>query len=713
MKRALKTIAHAVITVVLVFALLGSVAYRNEGEPIERHRWDVSALAGLPTADTQLTPVDGAVTFAPTGDDPQMYLHLDPTAVNMVVLTFPNGVPSGMHSQIYFSTDGALSEGNSTVAMQLDGTHLVFRLPDAADYTLLRIDLADESTLSEIVAYELPLNVVRTLNPVPLAVLLVAIVALALTERKFGYFAFLSSPVRRAVATVRRLYLENRRGAMLLHLAALVFTALYLGFLAVALLLGLYTHALFLWALAGAALAIAFSVAAHAATGEGREAATLFLTVAILAGLLLCYTMPIQVGVSWDDETHFRRAFNWMHLFSTRIDFSEAQLMSLGIRMEDFWEDPMAAVMKIEHWNGVTVDYYHGICNPYTAVSYLPVMISIGFGDLFSMDLSTMLLLARIANLVTYATVIWFGIRRLKAGAGIISAVALLPTALFLACSINYDFWLTSWLAFVLCRVISVLQDRERHFTTRDVVAILVGCFLAFSPKAIYCAMMLPLFFLPSHKFESPRAAKRFRLWVLLTLVFIAATLIVPGLVVPDLYTDTRGGADVSTGGQIAHILTHPFEYAWVLLRFLGGFCTLSNLNSNGAFFAYLGPSYSFFGTVAAFLLLYAVYTDRREDDGYELMQPTRWMTLFTCFVTMVLVATSLYVGFTPVGSPTIGGMSYRYIFPILVPFCFFMAPKKLYAKVDSRFQSAFLYGGFAVAVLGSYFQAFLAPMIL
>ena len=123
--------------------------------------------------------------------------------------------------------------------------------------------------------------------------------------------------------------------------------------------------------------------------------------------------------------------------------------------------------------------------------------------------------------------------------------------------------------------------------------------------------------------------------------------------------------------------------------------------------YAYLGFSHPFFGTVSIFLLLFCVFTDRRADDAYESMQAVRCATLATVFLQVVLIITSMYVGFTPVGAETVMGCQQRYLLPLMLPFCYFLAPRGLRASIDSRVMGAMVFGGLAANVLMSYFTTY------
>jgi len=606
-----------------------------------------------------------------------------------------------------------IGEDETVKAIRESENSVLFALAPNEMGELLCVELAEGETVPLTVsAYEMP-SVTELRVSLPAVILLGATLALLLiVERKFGYFAFVTSPIRAARTTTKELIAAKKRARLLLHLSAWSITILYVLAVLCFVALGVYTKIAFLVALIGAILAIALQLANRIAADKTREIPKLFLTVTVLAGLLLCFSMPTHLGVAWDDETHFRRTYNMVNQFSDEMSVAEHQLLHVKYDVNEYSDDPLSAVLAIEQWDSVPIEDSPWMFNLYGSLGYLPMAVATGVATLLEFDIATMMVACRLANLLTYALVIYFGIRKLRSGAMILSAVSLLPSALFLACSLNYDFWVTAWLIFSFGSFLSVMQQTDRCFRTKDIVAILSGLLLCCAPKAIYCVLFLPLLFLPKKRFESRRASRSFRVALVLAVLLVAATVAIPILFSPDKYTDVRGGTEVSTGGQIGYIFSNPLEYTKTLLGFMGEYVSFFMMSMYSCFFGYLGNAHLFFSTVAGFLLLYTTFTDRREDDGYARMQSTRWLTLLTCFAQVALIATSLYISFTPVGLETINGCQYRYLFPILVPFCFFLAPSGIKNEINRRFQYGFVFGGLAVSVLGSFLSVYLLRFI-
>lgn len=708
MKLVLKKLGYIFITIVLIMSFLSIFILRSTEQNETVRVWDKEALVSIPTTRYEVVVTDSYVKYAQAGDDPQMLFEMSGELCNVLYVDFAEPLDEELEAQLYYTSGEYFSEPMSLMGKRLTDQRLIFCLPNTVERTAFRLDINGDFSLTQVTVEHMPIGSVKIgFNIIAFAVFAVGMLVLILTERRVKYFSWAFTGVRHELEYLRALASEEKKSTLILHVINWGFTALFVAFLAVMILFVFYTKVTILIAFGLALIAVALQLIDRITSGNGAEPAKLFLIIAILSGIMMCYAIPPCTHVSWDDETHFRKAFTIIHPFTDEISVTEYRLFHCLYGYDDYMRDPDAFVKTLVQQDTEYIDYKLGGVNPYTAFGYIPMILTNGILALLGADIAKILVLCRLANLAIYSSIVYYGIRKLKSGASIFSAVCLLPSVLFLACSLSYDFWIIAWFAYGFAYLISELQQTDKKLQTIDLIKLLVVFFVGCGPKGIYCAMMLPLLFLKKDKFENPQHAKKFRLWTIGVILLIAAILIIPGLVVSDFYTDTRGGSDVSTGGQISFILTHPFQYVYILLKFLSEYCSFSQMNTFVGYYAYLGNAHVFFGTVAAFMLMYCTFTDRKEEDGYETMQSTRWITMFSCFVQIVLIATSLYVGFTPVGLNTINGCQYRYIFPLLIPFCFFLAPSKIKCNINPKFQNAFVYGGLAFSVLMSFFSAY------
>ncbi len=711
----LKKLGYILITLVLIFSCVSAVSWRGS---------DLEGVSDFPSSVIEPTQYFGyeieregeTVRFEPTVDEPYFQIPVNGDDYPFLILELAEPIDRELRPRLYYSDVNDFNAEHLMVkgTLSADCKTVIFPMREEVPPAYMWVQIPADFTLQSVYGADFSGTPALHFNWIAPVVVLVALGILALTERKFGYFAWLKRTVMHPVDAMKRSLADGKRLVFSLQLLTWTVTLAYLGGVALLLLLGIYTKTTILGAFAGAVLTVALQIAMRTVTQKGCTPAKMFFTVAILIGLLFCYTMPPMLYVSWDDDAHLDNAYDLVHLFDDETPLSENLLFYHRLyTIEQYTAEPESVISAMVNGSETDTVLNATFCHPYNAFAYLPMMLSFGLSALIGADIVKMVILSRIATLLTYSIILYFGIRKLRSGGYIVSAVALIPTAFFMACSNNYDFWLNAWLFFGFCSLLSLLQHPETKIRGGDIAKILVAFFVGLGPKAIYSFMLLPLLFLKTERFESRRLARKCRIWTMAVIGFVLLTIALPGLILPEMYSDTRGGSDVNAGGQIAFILSNPFRYAKILLKFMGEYISVSSMASSGLLYAYLGYSGVFYGTVSVFMLLYCVFTDRREDDAYGSMQRIRWITLLTCFVQVVLVITSLYVAYTPVGLETVNGCQYRYLFPIMVPFCFFLVPKGIRCAINPKFQTAFIYGGLSYALLASFFQSYLVGFTL
>ena len=108
---------------------------------------------------------------------------------------------------------------------------------------------------------------------------------------------------------------------------------------------------------------------------------------------------------------------------------------------------------------------------------------------------------------------------------------------------------------------------------------------------------------------------------------------------------------------------------------------------------AYLGTADILWGSVSILMIIFCTLLDKSEHDEFKGSVLVRGVSVLTAFASVCLVATALYVSFTPVGLETINGCQWRYIIPILIPFCCFVGSARIKNNMDRRVMSGIVFG--------------------
>ena len=453
-----------------------------------------------------------------------------------------------------------------------------------------------------------------------------------------------------------------------------------------------------------------------------------FFFASFLVGSLLVYGLPVTTGLSWDDQIHYQNALNASYLFESQLTDTDIRFSEEAVRratdedapeigrfdpsdIEDharaldasYNSDVLAGRVQVDKTNESVFALY--------AVGYVPSAFGLWLGRLFHIGFSATARLAKMMNLLSYCAIVAAAIEVAAAKKSLFVLVGLLPTNLFLAANFSYDAWLNSLVMLGFAFYLRYAWGEQGDFTVRNIAAAFVFMFLGLAVKAVYFPLIGLFFVVPKSRFSCEAQRKQYCL-----AVFLLGLLTFASFALPYLFTvqtdagDTRGGSDVNPLRQITFILEDPLRYGSILFNF---FTTqfLSPLNSiqYGMNFAYIGKPWQLFaqawhGTAASLLLSVLLVCNgvlSCDENSVKCVGIGRsvWAAFVFLFV-CTLVATALYVSFTPVGFDTVNGCQYRYLLPTLVP-CLSIAFNVRGPSLGARrsFNMAWMLAGFALCL--------------
>ena len=676
---------------------------------------------------------DGAhALMTPTAEGASVTFFRTSTPCQMAILHLAEREHEGIYN-LYLSSDGTFSPDRVASGIQYeDGRACCFLIPDG-EWTGFRLAADTPIAPTEHLIVEAQHSTHYTVNAVALILLLLALALGILFERKWHIFGECHRFFVKNVCFCKELFTKNRF-YFLIHTGFLVTTALYLVLALVDFTLALVSPLYGAVTYLSAALALAFFFADSVAVKKNVHAARLLLATLLLIGSAAVLSSPYASAVSWDDEYHFAFAAYpsallsgqslsladfWIQFHgSTGASFAAdpegtaslllygAQTQGRGVLSflpEGLWETLMESFHPLWLIALVFITPLVLLYFAFQYAVYLPSGFAFWLCRMVRADFLTMLTLGKLAILLTYALVLYFGIKRLKRGASLFAVTALIPAAFFLSLNFTCDAWVTAFILSGLAVFIAALQERKplsRGEKITMVALIVIGC----GPKAIYFIMLFPLLFLPKECFEDKKSRKRFILAVCAVALAVLVSFLLPFLIDMGSKTDIRGGSDVSAGGQIAFILKNPLSYTKILLSFLAEYVAFPNAAAYLSRLGYIGTMGTFLPTLYLGVLLFSALTDRGACDLGKGTLRIRIALLFTAFAALCLVATSLYVGYTPVAHTTVLGCQYRYIFPIL-PFLLYAVPAPITRRSDTR--AALTVGAAALITAFTYFQIY------
>ncbi len=432
-----------------------------------------------------------------------------------------------------------------------------------------------------------------------------------------------------------------------------------------------------------------------------RKVEIAVLVVILSVGTVFAAVLPASCGVSWDDEWHYYYPMLISHILSPGVTgaelyyvdhFTDTALNHENYdreSQEEFNEEADSRYLLDK--KGLIGRYWPG----YRNWCYLPAAFGLWAGRVMNLPYHMTFKLGRWCNLLFYAAMVFFAVRRLKSGKMIAAVVALLPFNLFMAASYSYDTWVTAWFLYGFCFYFGELQQPEKKMKASEWLCMALAFFIGAGPKMVYIPLLLAVLLMPASKFESRRQRNILLLAVAALTVGglggMAFSFLLPGDGAPA--GDARGGQGVDAMGQISYIFSHPLEYAGILLRFLGEYVSPGMACQSVGNLHYFTRLQAAPGSALMVVALAVVgFTDKAPCDR-EVPLWRKACVLALSFAALCLVATSMYVAFTPVGKGEILGCQYRYIAPVIFPVLYCVGSGKIENRMDRR-----IYNG---AVLG------------
>jgi len=408
-----------------------------------------------------------------------------------------------------------------------------------------------------------------------------------------------------------------------------------------------------------------------------------FLAVALLCGTLISFTSP-EKYISWDELIHYKNAdrnsFKTIVKSDVKNVYSSTNSVPFSYSLKEqkeitsyFDHVPSKASQAKKKDSSI----FRTVQKMYNQIGYIPSGMALMFGRLLHLPNHIIFIFGRWINVLVYAGIVFFAIRKLKSGKMIMSVIALLPTAIFLASSYNYDSWLTAFTLLGTAYIFSELQQPEKKMTRKEMGIMIGSLAVGLGPKAIYFPLLFLLFLFPKSKFISIKEYKKFIAIVIITLIFVVGSFLVPFVVSGPGDGDHRGGSEVNSTAQVHFILSEPFVYSKILLNFIKEYINPLNASGFMTSFAYLGNISGFF--VLLFLLFFVTFTDKNKYDELTTTLPVRLSVIVVYLCTVSLICTALYIAFTTVRNTNIAGVQPRYLIPLLFPLLFIIGGS--YAK--------------------------------
>ena len=392
-----------------------------------------------------------------------------------------------------------------------------------------------------------------------------------------------------------------------------------------------------------------------------------FVTILIF-GLLAVFYYPILTLP--DEAEHFTRAELTSHgdLFLTGYsEFGYRTIRSVSVLIDHNREIAFGNSVVNEEID-YSIDYYDSAFAQNLFYCYVPQALGVLLAKLLGLSVIWMLWLGRLCNLLFYAVVCCFAIRKAPFFKLQLFVVACLPLSIQQAASMSSDatFICLGLLTLAYFFYLYVKDDMSVGFREIGIFFVLSLLVALIKPPFVMFAVLLLL--IPKSKFKSKKEYKL--TWFVVALSFIFIFLWNLLYMIPQLSNSNRQVIydyfGINANDQLSFILNNPIPAVLTLgsLHVVGvvfeGFFHFGDLMS--AYIVDFTPKVLFLLFIVFYFLLLFLYPQ----GNLKINKKTR---IFSFIITVVVyfgVIFTQYLTWTPVGANYVSGLQGRYFLPLL-----------------------------------------------
>jgi uncharacterized membrane protein len=326
----------------------------------------------------------------------------------------------------------------------------------------------------------------------------------------------------------------------------------------------------------------------------------------------------------------------------------------------------------------IFVSYHNTVV--YSPVAYVPQIIGIRVGKIFGASALALIYFARIFNLIFFLALSYLAIKKTPVFKWVFCFLWLTPTTVFQAASASIDPFTFGICFLVIAHFLFYALDDASRIGKREIAKLFILCFIAALCKQAY--VFLPLLFLavPRRKF----ASTRFYLLAFGALVAVCAAGV--GLwsyIVKPLFMPYRSDVEINPDAQLGFIFHHPFGYLWIVVKSYVGFSAYYFLTFFGqlTWLDLFVPRW-----LTIYLFVVAIFIALL-DKNSSIVVSKFHKALFSVIIglTALLVATLLYMTWSPIGGDRVAGIQGRYFISVAPLFFLLFYNRKLVWKFFER----------------------------
>ena len=321
--------------------------------------------------------------------------------------------------------------------------------------------------------------------------------------------------------------------------------------------------------------------------------------------------------------------------------------------------------------------YYFPNTSLYAFVCYLPQSIGIFIGRVLNLPIVVTGYLGRLFNFLVFVLLFYYAIKLLPFKKNLLILFAFMPMVFQEAISLAPDA-LTNGIAFLLISYILYIKyDKKKRIQREDLLRISAITIIMSLCKIVYLPICLILFLLPENKFKNKKEKYKF----IFTIAGITVLINMVWLAISSSYlNEIKEG--VNPSGQVLHILSRPISYINTIFYTIYLNFDLLLFNTIGSSLCYFDVNLSLlYPFVYLFVIIYYLIIDN--DKRIDVKD--KYLPIFIIISTALLIFTSLYIQWTPLGLYFIDGAQGRYFIPLVLLLAVIFNSDKFALKKDDN----------------------------
>lgn len=420
----------------------------------------------------------------------------------------------------------------------------------------------------------------------------------------------------------------------------------------------------------------------------------LFLLISLSVGSIYIISTPISVYTSNDDQVHFHNMYTLLDGKKTTWTYASRYYDKLIIdspkRFTTYEENKAYVKFLLENDNkksrvSKVNNRVFGI--PYNQIVYIPNALVMKLCKIVHIPFVFTILMGKFVNLLMYSILIYFAIKIIPTGKKLVFAIGLLPSSMSLACQFSYDPTIIASCILATSFLIKMYYDDQIRYNDLFIYIILI--IWASLVKAVYCPLLLLPVFILNNKTKNKKIIN-----ICLVLIFLVlmSSFVLPTVLSANVSGDSRvSGTSVTL--QLKYIIHNPIRYTKIIImytikylfEFIIGKSTIYDMG-----YIVRGEN-SFLNFSYSLLMINLLYLSFSEGNGkYKINNTIKILNLIILCAIWILVATSLYLSWTPVGLQEIQGVQGRYFLPTLLLTLFLIKPSSKY-EIKNNFMIIFI----------------------